>query len=56
MISELIHVLKQRQAEIRLALVDTPVSSHEIYLRIVGEYQGLQWMLDTINEKLAEND
>lgn len=56
MIAELIHVLKQRQAEIRLALVENPVGSHEIYLRIVGEYQGLQWLLDTLDAKLAENE
>jgi hypothetical protein len=56
MILELIHMIKQRQAEIRLALVESPVSNHEIYLRIVGEYQGLQWTLDNLNAKLAEND
>jgi len=56
MILELVHILKTRQAEIRLSLVDNPVSSHEIYLRLVGEYQGLQWTLDTLNAKLAENE
>jgi hypothetical protein len=56
MILELIHVIKQRQAEIRMSLVENPVSNHEIYLRIIGEYQGLQWTLDTLNAKLAEND
>ena len=56
MISELIHMLKQRQAEIRLALVENPVGNHEIYLRIVGEYQGLQWTMDNLNAKLAENE
>ena len=55
MISELIHQIKQRQAEIRLSLVSNPVGNHEIYLRIVGEYQGLQWALDTLDAKLAEN-
>ena len=49
-------MIKQRQAEIRLALVDTPVGNHEIYLTIVGEYRGLQWTLDTLNAKLAENE
>ena len=56
MISELIHQIKHRQAEIRLALVDTPVGDHNTYTRIVGEYQGLQWVLDTLNAKLAENE
>ena len=56
MISELIHQIKVRQAEIRLSLVDNPVSDHNIYTRIVGEYQGLQWVLDSLNAKLAENE
>lgn len=56
MILELIHMIKQRQAEIRLSLVEHPVSNHDIYLRIIGEYQGLQWTLDNLNAKLAEND
>ena len=56
MISELIHQIKVRQAEIRLSLVDNPVGDHTIYSRVVGEYQGLQWVLDTLNAKLAENE
>lgn len=56
MILELIHQIKHRQAEIRLSLVENPVSDHGIYLRIVGEYQGLQWTLDTLNAKLAEDE
>ena len=56
MISEIIHQIKHRQAEIRLSLVDNPVGDHVIYSRIVGEYQGLQWVLDTLNAKLAENE
>lgn len=56
MIVELIHQIKHRQAEIRLSLVENPVANHEIYLRVVGEYQGLQWTLDTLNAKLAENE
>ena len=55
MISELIHQIKVRQAEIRMSLVDNPVGDHVIYSRIVGEYNGLQWVLDTLNAKLAEN-
>lgn len=49
-------MIKQRQAEIRMSLVDSPVGNHEIYSRIIGEYQGLQWVLDSLNMKLAEND
>jgi hypothetical protein len=55
-ISELIHLIKQRQAEIRLSLVDNPVGNYEAYNRLVGEYQGIQWVLDSLNAKLAEND
>jgi len=56
MISELIHMLKQRQAEIRLSLVDSPVGNYDSYNRLVGEYQGLQWVMDSLNAKLAENE
>lgn len=56
MISELIHQIQVRQAELRLSLVQNPVGDHAIYSRIVGEYQGLQWILDALNAKLAEND
>ena len=56
MIAQLLHLLKQRQAELRMSLVENPVSNHEAYVRLVGEYQGLQWVLDTLNAKLAENE
>ena len=49
-------MIKQRQAEIRMSLVDSPVGNHEIYSRIIGEYQGLHWVLDSLNMKLAENE
>lgn len=39
-----------------MSLVTNPVGDHHIYSRIVGEYQGLQWVLDAFNEKLAEHD
>lgn len=56
MISELIHQIQVRQAELRLSLVQNPVGDHTTYTRIVGEYQGLQWVLDALNMKLAENE
>ena len=56
MISDLIHIIKQRQAEIRLSLVDSPVGNYDSYNRLVGEYQGLQWVMDSLNAKLAENE
>lgn len=49
-------MIQQRQAEIRKSLVETPVGNYEAYTRLVGEYQGIQWVLDTLNSKLAEND
>jgi hypothetical protein len=49
-------MLKQRQAEIRLSLVDSPVGNYDSYNRLVGEYQGLQWVMDYLNAKLAENE
>jgi hypothetical protein len=55
-ISELIHQIQVRQAELRLSLVQNPVGDHAIYTRIVGEYQGLQWVMDALNMKLAENE
>jgi len=55
-IAQLLHLLKQRQAEIRMSLVETPVGNYDSYNRLVGEYQGLQWTLDTLNAKLAENE
>lgn len=56
MISELIHLIKQRQAEIRMSLVENPVGNYDSYNRLVGEYQGIQWVLDSLNAKLAEKE
>ena len=49
-------MLKQRQAEIRMSLVVNPVGNYDAYNRLVGEYQGLQWLMDTLDAKLAENE
>lgn len=56
MINEIIHVVKVRQGEIRLALAEGHATSFEVYQRLVGEYQGLQWLLDTLDVKLAEKE
>ena len=56
MISALIHVIKERQATIRLSMAQGNVVSFEAYQRLVGEYQGLQWVMDSLNSKLAENE
>jgi hypothetical protein len=36
--------------------VDNPVGNYDSYNRLVGEYQGLQWVMDSLNAKLAENE
>jgi hypothetical protein len=56
MINEMLHAIKERQAEIRLALANGRASDYPSYQHWVGEYQGLQWVLDTIDKKLAETD
>jgi hypothetical protein len=56
MINEIIHVVKTRQGEIRLALAEGHATSFDAYQRLVGEYQGLQWMVDTLDVKLAERE
>jgi hypothetical protein len=54
MISQLIHRIKVRQAEIKEALsVGTPMN-WESYQRMVGEFQGLQGALDLIDRILEE--
>ena len=49
-------VIKERQAALRLSLAQGHAPNFETYQRLVGEYQGLQWMLDAIDAKLAEQD
>jgi len=39
-----------------MSLVESPVGNYESYSRLVGEYQGIQWVLDSLNAKLAENE
>ena len=56
MIGALIHVIKERQATLRLSLAQGSAPNFEAYQRLVGEYQGPQWLLDTIDAKLAEQD
>jgi hypothetical protein len=54
MISALIHVVKLRQAEIGLSLASGNASTWEAYQRMVGENQGLQFVLDSIDRMLEE--
>jgi hypothetical protein len=54
MISPLIGKIKNRQAEISLSLAAGNAATWETYQRMVGEYQGLQYVLDAINGMLEE--
>lgn len=54
MIEQLIHVVKLRQAEIGLALAQGSATTWESYQRIVGEWQGMQYILDSIDKILEE--
>ena len=56
MTSELIHMIKIRQAEIGVSLAGGNASTWESYQRMVGENVGLAWVLQMINQKLEEED
>lgn len=54
MIEQLIHRIKIKQTEISLALsVGSPLN-WEAYQRLVGEYQGMQSVLDMVDNMLEE--
>jgi hypothetical protein len=52
--SQIITVIKARQAEIAFSLGCGNASSWESYQRTVGVYLGLQEVLDTINNLLQQ--
>lgn len=54
MIPQLIHVIKLRQAEIAQSLSLGNAFNWESYQRMVGEVQGLQYVLDSIDKMLDE--
>jgi len=54
MISPVIHVVKLRQAEIAVSLAKGNAFNWESYQRMVGEHQGLQFVLDSIDKLLDE--
>ena len=54
MIEPLIHRIKIKQSEISLALSFGSPMTWEAYQRLVGEYQGLQDVLDMVNSMLEE--
>ena len=54
MIEPLLHRIKIKQAEISHALANGSASTWEAYQRLVGEYQGLQDVLDMVDSMLDE--
>jgi hypothetical protein len=54
MIEALIHRIKIKQAEIHMALAHGTPVTWEAYQRIVGEHQGLQAVMDMIDNMLEE--
>ena len=54
MIEALIHRMKIRQTELQVALAHGVPTTWESYKRMVGEYQGIQYVLDTIDNMLDE--
>jgi hypothetical protein len=54
MIASVIHVVKLRQAEIAGSLALGNAFNWESYQRMVGEHQGLQFVLDSIDKMLDE--
>ena len=55
MIEPILHVVKFRQGEIALSLAAGNAITWEAYQRMVGENQGLQFVLDSINRMLDED-
>lgn len=53
--SKLIGRIKERKREIADALADHPVEDYAKYQRQVGLHQGLNEVLDMINELLNDN-
>lgn len=56
MIEQLIHVIKIRQAELAQSLALGTAFNWESYQRMVGEYQGLKYTLDALDNLLREDE
>jgi hypothetical protein len=54
MIEPLLHRIKIKQAEISMSLATGSAMTWEAYQRLVGEYQGLQDVLDMVDGMLEE--
>ena len=55
MINELITLIKARQAAISASLAQGGAASWDAYQNMVGQIQGLQTVLDAVDEKLEED-
>ena len=56
MIEQLIHVIRLRQAELAQSLALGNAFNWESYQRMVGEYQGLKYTLDALDNILREDE
>jgi hypothetical protein len=56
MISPIIGKIKSRQMEIGISLAAGNATTWETYQRMVGEHQGLQYVLDAINGMLEDEE
>ena len=54
MIEALLHRIRLKQSEISFALATGSAMTWEAYQRLVGEYQGLQDVVDMVNDLLEE--
>jgi hypothetical protein len=55
MIEALIHRIKVRQSEIQVSLAQGTPLNWETYQRMVGEFQGLQTVMDIIDAMFEED-
>ena len=55
MIEQLIHVIKVRQQQLSLSMLAGNPMNWESYQRMVGEAQGLQYVLDSF-DRMAEEE
>jgi hypothetical protein len=54
MLEQLIHRIKIRQAELHVSLANGIPATWDAYQRMVGEHQGLQLVLDMVDNMLDE--
>lgn len=52
----LIHEIIERQKSLSDSILSNPVPNYETYLRLCGEYAGLEFAHNTLRNILKEND